>query len=349
MLEVNKSECRFGSGGKTPEWQPIDNGPGNALKSDSVDAMDVLLHSMSLDERAAMTASQRRIMLTKAAGAGWEKTVKEYNFDALFDKLGGTIGRTGAPDGVQVRFQCMKVMKDADGKPIKFSWTVDTTTDDSENTVPDNGAREHTGLEPVDYPDQLGGDGDTADRIGPDESEELEDTADLDESTADYTSAWPAGEIPPELDLPSEEDEDEEDEELRPFPSDLKEEWTPTPGDTLPSSAQARKQLFQTLSPSHHHHHSCTYSRVHSLTHSYLHTFPRTRARTHARTHTHTHTLTHTHSLTLTHTLSHTHARARTCSRHRWHGCCGHDWVHGRHFLHRCPAMVCRQGEGEAR
>lgn len=78
MLQVTKNECRFGPGGKTPEWQEIDNGPGNALKSNSADAMDELQRDMSVDERAAMTASQRRIMLTKAAGAGWEKTCKEY-------------------------------------------------------------------------------------------------------------------------------------------------------------------------------------------------------------------------------------------------------------------------------
>ena len=85
-----------------------------------------------------------------------------------------------------------------------------------------------------------------------------------------------------------------DDEELRPFRSELKEEWTPTPGGTLSSSAQARKQLFQTLSPAHLHPYSCTLVFTHSLTHTSI------------PTHTHAHARTHTVSTV------HTRARART-------------------------------------
>jgi hypothetical protein len=254
------------------------------------------------------------------------KRISSDDVEALFDKLGGTIGRTGAPKDVQVtevRFQCMKCQKDADGNPIKFSWTVDTTTDDSENTGSDNGAREHTGLEPVDYPDQLGGEDDTADRIGPDESEELEDTAYLDASTADYTCAGPAGQIPPELDLPSDEDEVEEDEELRPFPTELKELWTPHPGDLCPHAHKHPRNCFKRpsspLPPSSppppplittttvtvfvcaltHSYLQCIHSRARAHTHS----------QTHAHAHTHTHTHTHTYRVHCTHTHTVTHAR----------------------------------------
>jgi len=129
----------------------------------------------------------------------------------------------------------MKGKVDGDGNPIKFEFTVDEALadadgeeSDADDGPVDDGRQDHTGLEDVGFPDAVGCDEDTTDRITLEESEELDMGEDLDQSANDEASAY-GDAIPPEMDVPSSEDEVEDGDEMTmPFPDDLKERWVPS-------------------------------------------------------------------------------------------------------------------------
>lgn len=62
-----KQDAHFGPPNLTPEWQIVDQQVGKMLRSETREELDELLSSMTEEERALMTASERRIMITKAA------------------------------------------------------------------------------------------------------------------------------------------------------------------------------------------------------------------------------------------------------------------------------------------
>jgi hypothetical protein len=100
-------------------------------------------------------------------------------------------------------------------------------SDDSDDSD-DNGAAEHTGFEDVDYPDELGGEDDTADRIADDEVEEIEFDGVRVATDEESRASAGAGEVAEDLDIPSSEDE-MPDEELLPYPDALKKTFEPVP------------------------------------------------------------------------------------------------------------------------
>jgi len=61
-----KNDNHYGPPNLTPEWQVIDGGIGKKTKDEAAEVMDMLQEGMSEEARAAMTASERRIMITKA-------------------------------------------------------------------------------------------------------------------------------------------------------------------------------------------------------------------------------------------------------------------------------------------
>jgi len=157
----------------------------------------------------------------------WEKVCKSTDFEALFDRLGATVGTTGAPDGVEIRFECMRKQTNTDGTALKFTFQLRDAQTDDDNGVAVGGRTEHTGFEDAGYPDDLGGEDDTADRISNEEAEEIEDDGDEEHGNGD------------DDDIPSSEDEDA-DEDLAPFPESLKKKYQPVPAADDAESMRAR-------------------------------------------------------------------------------------------------------------
>ena len=100
-LQHNRSW--FGPTGMTPEWQVVDTGVGQAVKREAGRKMQELTEHMTIDEMEALTASQRRILVTKAVGEAWKEVVKTYDFEKAFDSVGMTIGRHGPRRGAEIR------------------------------------------------------------------------------------------------------------------------------------------------------------------------------------------------------------------------------------------------------
>jgi hypothetical protein len=78
----------------------------------------------------------------------------------------------------------------------------------------------------TDYPDELGGEDDTADRIADDEVEEIEFDGVRVATDEESRASAGAGEVAEDLDIPSSEDE-MPDEELLPYPDALKKTFEP--------------------------------------------------------------------------------------------------------------------------
>lgn len=136
----------------TPEWQGVDQGPGNMTKQETGENLHQMQEDMSEDELSKMTASDRRVMLTHAVGKAWKTVCQAYDFEALFDRIGGTVGRGGAPPGVNIHFQCMKDVRGPDGQPIKFTFHMRDATEDPD--VDHTGAVEYNGLDDPDGLDE---------------------------------------------------------------------------------------------------------------------------------------------------------------------------------------------------
>eukprot|EP00035_Acanthoeca_spectabilis_P019379 m.421460 g.421460 ORF g.421460 m.421460 type:complete len:704 (-) comp16848_c0_seq2:162-2273(-) len=225
-LEYLLNEDRFGPAGYTPEWQIVDAQLGKLTKDTTAEELDLLQEGMSEEDRAKMTASERRIMITKAVGVAWEKVCETFDFEATFDRLGATIGVTGPPKDVTIRFQCMKKMADEDGSPVKFTFTLDNAP---QAEAEDNGAVDHTGQEEnANFPEELDESNEHLDRITPDEEEELYDDDTRAAIEEDASAVLASDDAADDLDIPSSEDE-APDEELLPYPEELRSEFPSVP------------------------------------------------------------------------------------------------------------------------
>lgn len=103
----------------------IDGGAGKMLKHKTGENLRDRMEDKSVEELASMTASDRRVEMTWAAGESWKKVCETYDFEKAFDERGLTIGRGGPPDGVELKFEYMDRMKTPDGTPYKFTYTLD--------------------------------------------------------------------------------------------------------------------------------------------------------------------------------------------------------------------------------
>lgn len=136
-LQHNRSW--FGPTGMTPEWQVVDTGVGQAVKREAGRKMQELTEHMTIDEMEALTASQRRILVTKAVGEAWKEVVKTYDFEKAFDSVGMTIGRHGR--GVELRFEYMKKVQTADGgPPPPFQYNIGQVHGDGSDDEEEAGA-----------------------------------------------------------------------------------------------------------------------------------------------------------------------------------------------------------------
>lgn len=102
----------------TDDWQIVDHGIGKSVKDEMLEEMWTMMADMPADERSSLTASQRRVMITKAAANAWEKVKVMYSeikegeskstIERIFDQLGASVGSRGAEPGVTVTFESLR-------------------------------------------------------------------------------------------------------------------------------------------------------------------------------------------------------------------------------------------------
>ena len=89
---------------ETDKCQPVDQGEGNMIKQLTEDQLDEFLEKDdNLDKwQSNLTASERRILITKWLGQAWENLNKDYpNFRKnLFQKKGLLMTRDGTDDNL---------------------------------------------------------------------------------------------------------------------------------------------------------------------------------------------------------------------------------------------------------
>lgn len=101
MLRKSNTFAYFGPPGETHHWQAIDQGAGRAIKAEMGE-----LQISWLDDDAnleswekGMTASERRIMMTKWAAEAYEKLIKnDKAIERYFEKGGLLITSNGTND-----------------------------------------------------------------------------------------------------------------------------------------------------------------------------------------------------------------------------------------------------------